>query len=243
MKPRDQLQVTPEQRTDLIKFLSRARMSSYSSAVPADVTASFDEIDLYVYNMALSGAFLGPLHLLEVVTRNAMHQQMTAYFGHPEWWNLPGIPILKQQLDRITLAEDQLSGQRNGIPFSPDDVVAALGFGFWLGLLGKGRPWDPVYDYGRKVWQPALRHAFPGFRGDRNQLYVKMDIARKLRNRIGHHEPIHASNQEQEYENVYRLLSYVNRPIANWMDDRSRLRSVAACLPGKPENPDAICYF
>lgn len=242
MKPKGQLQTAPLERVDLTKYLSGSRMNSYSDAVAVVESASFDEFDLYVYNMALAGAFLGPIHLLEVVTRNAMHQQMATHAGQPDWWNSPRIFLLQRQQEGITKAETQLKNQRQTITtsYGADDLVAALDFGFWCGLLGKGVSGDSAYDYERQLWQPVLRRAFPRFRGNRDQLCSKMDAARRLRNRVGHHEPIHTRNQKTDYANIFNLLAYVSNPIAQWMDDRSRLPSVAVRKPG---NPDAICYF
>ncbi|MDP1719463.1 MAG: hypothetical protein Q8L08_00445 [Candidatus Nanopelagicaceae bacterium] len=244
MKPKSQLSMAPVQRTELTKFLSGGRMNSYLAAVPTTSIVSFDEFDLYVYNMALAGAYLGPIHLLEVVTRNAMHTQMAIHAGQSDWWNSSRISLLKWQLSGIDAAKTKLAKERSGpssVPFTADDVVAALDFGFWCGLLGRGISRDARFDYDRFLWQPALRHAFPGNRANRDDLYSKMDAARRLRNRVGHHEPIHGRDQEKEYQKIFRLLSYVSPPIAQWMDDRSRLLSEVAAF--KPGNVDAIAHF
>lgn len=244
MKPKDKLNMVPLQRAELTKFLSGGRLNSYQAAASSASAKSFDEFDLYVYNMALAGAYLGPIHLLEVVTRNAMHAQMCRHVGRSDWWNSSKVHLLNWQLVGITSAETKLAKDRSGtssVPFTADDIVASLDFGFWCGLLGKGKSRDRLYDYERFLWQPALRHAFPGNRANRDDLYSRMDAARRLRNRVGHHEPIHARDQQREYEKIYRLLSFVSLPIADWMDDRSRLLSEVAAF--KPGNLDAICHF
>jgi hypothetical protein len=48
---------------------------------------------LYVWNIAVSSAFWGPLQVLEVVLRNALHDRLTARFSREDWWNAKSLTL------------------------------------------------------------------------------------------------------------------------------------------------------
>jgi hypothetical protein len=58
----------------LISKLSVARISNYLYACDDDLSAA---ITLYVWNSQISAAFLEVLGVVEVVVRNAWHQELT----------------------------------------------------------------------------------------------------------------------------------------------------------------------
>ncbi|ACZ23552.1 hypothetical protein Sked_36660 [Sanguibacter keddieii DSM 10542] len=59
MKLPADLQTTEPQRAELGRLLSGGRMASYRQSVRAAVGAPHDELDLYVYNMALAAVAHG----------------------------------------------------------------------------------------------------------------------------------------------------------------------------------------
>jgi hypothetical protein len=82
------------------------------------------------------------------------------------------------------------------------------------------------------LWQPVLRHAFRNNRRPRHQLKTDLDALRRLRNRITHHEPIHSRDPVADLAEIARFIGFVSRPVAIWVDDRSRLTAVARARPG-----------
>lgn len=209
---------SPEQREHLERFLSGGRLRSYVAAAGPDG----DPLDVYAYNMALASALLGPLHLVEVVTRNAMHELLAERYERRDWWAAPAVrAVLRawgtEQLDRARTKVAR--AHRGGPPPSPDDVVAATDFGFWTDLAGR--------TYERTLWQDPLRHAFPHARRSRQQLYQALQSHRRLRNRVTHHEPIHDRDVIAEYERLIQFIAFVSAPVAQWVDERSRVRLVA----------------
>jgi hypothetical protein len=257
MKPRSELNLSTKQEADLNKYLTLIRLASYSQLTPpVPVTPVFSTFDLYVYNMALAGSFLGPIHLLEVVTRNAMHEQLSNFAGQDDWWDSTKINLTwkhKKMIDetkeRLTKEHSDQASRKlaNGtgtgipVPVTSNDVMGGVEFGVWCNLLGTGTRENPTLDYERKLWQPILRFAFPGFRGDRKRLATKMNAARSLRNRVSHHGPIHERDHQRDYEDIRIVLNSISPGIATWMDDRSRLISeVVNCKPGTPLQ---ACYF
>jgi hypothetical protein len=230
MKPTSDLEVTDEQRAHLDRLLSGGRMNSYTAAVAEaqETGQTVDPLDVYVFNMAMAAAFLGPLHLLEIATRNAMHHQLVTLARQDAWWASPEITLADYQRREVEKVERRLQRRERDTDrtWSPDDVVAGLDFGFWTGLLGRGPG-----TYERELWQPALRHAFPGFRGQRGRLERLMNSTRELRNRVSHHEPIHARPHGEEFADILRLIGFVSAPLEQWVVDRSTIPHVLAHSP------------
>lgn len=230
MTTADPFATTPTERNEFARLLSGGRMNSYDAAV-ASASAALDGLDIYAYNMALAAAYLGPLHILEVVARNAMHAELSKHTGRDDWWDSPQIHLVHRQKTALNEAEDKVDRQLNGSRTrTADDVVAALDFGFWCGLLGRGDAASGA-PYEREIWQPAVQHAFPNHRTTRGALWQQFDTARTLRNRITHHEPVHTTDAVKTTKSVLRLISTVSSPIAQWVGRRSRLGYVAASHP------------
>jgi hypothetical protein len=229
------LTISADQRAELARLLSGGRLNSYADAVAAAVDDTFDALDLYVYNMALAGALLGPLHVLEVVTRNAIHELLVVKAGRRDWWAHADVGMLLRPwgTDQLITAENKVRRARGkgGTPVGPDDVVAATEFGFWTDLL---RP-----SYETTLWQDPVRHAFPHSRRSRQQLYQALQSHRRLRNRVTHHEPLHLRDAATDYHEIVRFIGYISRPVATWVDDRSRLGAVIAGRPGRTPTPVA----
>lgn len=210
-------------------------MNSYDEAVATASRKGYDALDLYVYNMALASALLGPLHILEIVTRNAMHELLADRAERRDWWRSPTIA---GELD--SWGSSQIDGARSKVvnerrrkrdssPVTPDDVVAATEFGFWTALL------QPAYE--TTLWQHPVRHAFPNSRRTRQQMYQAIQSHRRLRNRVTHHEPLHAQDAVAAYEKIVQFIGFVSIPVARWVDDRSRLATVARGKPGRGGAP------
>lgn len=208
-------------------------MNSYTAAVQAAAASDEDEMEHYAYNMALAGAYLGPLHILEIVTRNAMHSRLVAHTKRKDWWDSPKVHLVNKHQDDLSSAEDKVDRQLKdtGRQRTPDDVVAALDFGFWTGLMGKGDA-HRGSPYEREIWQPAVQHAFPRYHGDRGALSSRFNTVRKFRNRVTHHEPVHTSNVTSTKDEILRLISFVSAPTATWVSRRSRLPHLASLSAG-----------
>lgn len=216
-------------------------MNTYDVAVSAAALRGdhVEALEIYAYNMALAAAYLGPLHVLEVSTRNSLHAQLSRHTARADWWDSPKIHLVTRQQDAISDAEDKIDRRLRDRPSSPartaDDVVAALDFGFWCGLLGKGDSRSGM-PYEREIWQPAAQRAFPGYRGQRGALWDLYDDVREFRNRISHHEPVHHLDVKKQTNKIFKLIDFVSRPVAEWTSRRSRLGNIASNPPGS-QNP------
>jgi hypothetical protein len=155
--------------------------------------------------------------------RNALHQQLSLHLGRDDWWEGP-ISLAPEAADMVAAARYQAS-RRTGS--TPGHVEAALPFGFWVGLLSAGGS----ADYETRLWRPALRLAFPNYRGPRRPLHQRLVNMRLLRNRIAHHEPIHYRHLAADYERMLTILGWISAGFAAWVAVRSRVPALLATKP------------
>ena len=124
-------------------------------------------------------ASYGPLQGLEVAVRNGMHLALTASYG-AAWYDNGACDFDAGTLNRIVSAKDDL--RRDGYPVDPSHLVAALPFGFWVALLGRGGRsaalGSPKRNYEMTLWRPCLFRAFPHTRSSRIQVHQPLDYLR-----------------------------------------------------------------
>ncbi|MFI7308256.1 hypothetical protein [Streptomyces hygroscopicus] len=197
--------------------ISAERFDRYQQGQPGP-EAEARALRRYVWNIEASAAFFGPLHILEVVMRNAMHQRLQVLFGRADWWSDPAANLHHPARRMALSAIDQVVKDKPR--HAPADVVPALTFGFWVSLLGRGN------DYETRLWRPALHRAFPGFRGKRTVLHSELQHLRKLRNRIMHHEPIHHRHLAADHATLLRAIGYVSAETADCVQRFDRVPQV-----------------
>lgn len=99
------------------KVFSAPRMNAYLVAADQDPTTAWR---LYTWNVAVSGAFYGPLHCLEIALRNAMHDALRTGFAREDWWTAAPLQPHGQRL--VNEARTKCHRSR---PPSADDIVAS----------------------------------------------------------------------------------------------------------------------
>lgn len=208
----------------LASSLSPERMATYVAAAGGDQEKA---LRLYTWNTAASAAFYGPLQGLEVALRNAMHRELSATYG-VDWYDNPHCGLDVGTLKRIAGAKDEL--RRDGYAVDSPHVVAALSFGFWVALLGRGgHPpggIGPKRNYEMTLWRPSLFRAFPNARLGRSQVHSPLNYLRTLRNRIAHHEPIFSRHLEADYQSILTVTGWICPSTRDWIAHHSRVNSV-----------------
>lgn len=203
--------------------LGDARFSRYRKHYAGnDVYA----LRLYHWNTTVSAAMWGPICVLEVALRNAIHTQMIEARGRDDWWNDKFLCLCQDERRSITSARERLASLRIENP-TADQVVATMSFGFWTGLLGAGRPRDPGYSYETALWQPRLHRAFPN-KGNlgRKYIYAELEKVRALRNRIAHHEPIFAAPLQTLFHQTATLAGLISTGLEDYIRAHSRALEV-----------------
>ena len=202
-----------EQRT-LEQLLSPARMAPYLSATAGDRARA---IELYDWNTRIGAAFFESLHYLEVGLRNALDDAASRHLG-THWLSPTSRTMTPRSRKTVVIALGHAGG-----PSAPrGKLVAELPFGFWWSLLAD--------EYNRRLWQPALQHAFEGA-VRRRKLHAELDDLRRLRNRIAHHEPIHARALESDFRRVVDIATRIGTALGQHITTTSRIPEVLAAQP------------
>jgi hypothetical protein len=206
----------------IVSTLSLDRLAPYFQATQGSHEGA---LELYKWNIEISGAFYEALSIAEVGLRNALHTQLTTFHGaRPDYWydNQQGL-FNGGALSDISLARKRAS--RSGRVETPGRVVAELNFGFWKYILAKR--------YETTLWTPCLRHGFPGLANQhRTVVFDAVAELHSLRNRIAHHEPIYNRDLTQDLLATYRLIEWVSPETREWAVSFSRIQK---CLLAAPD--------
>ena len=209
----------------VVKALSTPRMNTYKLAVAAQDPIL--ALALYGWNARISAAFLLPLHVCEVVLRNAVADALEAVYG-PRWpWSSGFEKSLPNPLAGFNPRKELL---RARLPHaSVGKVIAELKFAFWQCLLTKR--------HDQRVWRahlfnvlPGLDHAVP-LTLHRKHLHDALETLRGLRNRIAHHEPIFMRDLALALQEISWLVSMRCAHAAEWMQMHQQ---VVSLLQEKP---------
>ena len=181
----------------LASSLSRPRLEAYR--IKGD--GELDLLARYNWNVCLCEALYPTLQNLEVALRNNLHDALVGKFGEYWMWN---DPPLSRDDDRaqVEKAEDNLMAK--GKPAEPSRMVAELTFGFWTRLLDRR--------FERVLWPQLIRQAFPHAPAKmrrRDIISSRFEKARRLRNRIFHHEPVWKLDLLDEHRNLREILSWL----------------------------------
>lgn len=201
------------------RWLTRERLARYVAAAGDDTAA----VELYEWNIAASGAFYEVLGMVEVLLRNAMHTQLVQWQlrrGRScAWFDDPTTGLTQRSIEDVTKARARLP-----VPETQGRIVAELPFGFWRYLLERR--------YQTTLWPQALRHGFPHLSaGGRSVLRdIVLDL-QGLRNRIAHHEPIHAIDLSRRHRQSLEVAGYIDPAAARWVQRVSRVPSVLQPRP------------
>lgn len=154
----------------LIKYISLDRLATYFVMAKGNPVGA---IRLYERNTELSEALYGVIQGLEVTSRNAVHNTLTATHG-PAWYE----KINLQESEGLALSDAKRNIANRGEEVTSGRIVAELNFGFWVRLFSAG--------YDRTLWGPSFRRILP-MKLDRRMVYERLKDVKTLRNRIAHH--------------------------------------------------------
>jgi hypothetical protein len=203
--------------------IARPRFDTYLAATSGDQARA---LRLYEWNIASSAAFHETLGQLEVLLRNALDEQLRRWHrkvlgGDGNWHVDASTPLHSDLRSQI---EDARRRARRGGAETQDRVVAELMFGFWRYLLDARH--QPT------LWAPALRHAFPHLRPRiRTEIYDRVERLHALRNRIAHHEPIHAQPLRERLDEVLVVAGCICPTTAAWIWSTTRVPQILAAMP------------
>lgn len=202
--------IAPEQA--IKNALAAARVGTYEAATKA-IPVLNGALALYAWNAQVSAAMMAPLHLCEVVVRNAVSDALTTVYG-PDW---PWSPVFTRSLPQPAQgysARSDLMKVRVAQP-TAGKVIPELKFVFWQTMF--------TSRLDVRIWQPQLRGVMPHLDATktvaqlRGLIYSELDQLRKLRNRIAHHEPIFRRNLADDFQKIKELISLRCPITSSWM--------------------------
>ena len=205
---------TPEINKYLKNAISIKRLAKYLAAVDGDLDKA---LKLYEENMRLAEAFYTPLQCLEVCLRNGLNSRLCTTFGDD--WMTNGKPALEEGA-KLSIQKAIEDLQKADHDVTPDDIVAELNFGFWIGLMG------PPYD--ATLWRQTLYKSFTAKGGQkRSTVHRRFNALRRFRNRVAHHEPIFHRPLEQLHSEIIEAISWMCRHTSAWALHHSRFDQVS----------------
>ena len=197
--------------TQIPHTLSEPRFATYLRHCGNDKERA---LKLYKWNLELSSAFIVPLHLLEISTRNAIVEALDAVHTTNWPWSNGFIRSLTDPANGYSPKRD-LKTVSSREP-TMGKVVAELKFVFWERMFTKR--------HDTRLWNQHLKTVFPfapaalTVQEIRLQLYNDIFTIRELRNRIAHHEPIFSRNLQSDYDKMLEIIAWRDEVTAQWMD-------------------------
>lgn len=173
---------------------------------------------LYTYNVQLSAALYGPLHMQEVALRNKVDARLVQLHG-AGWIHDP--VVLRTAYQQACVRQVLLTLKQAGKVASRPQIVAELNFGFWSSLFGREA---------HHLWQ-ALRPIFQAKGIQRSTIAHDLREIRLLRNRVAHYEPILAMPLARRYADITTLTGWLSQSAAAWIARYSIWPSLYPAVP------------
>ncbi|MFJ2621208.1 hypothetical protein [Glutamicibacter sp. NPDC087344] len=103
--------------------------------------------------------------------------------------------------------------RKNRMPMDSRQVISEISLSLWHQMVSKSQMF---------LWPDLAQHS-PYMKG-RNQTLVskKVGALRDLRNRIGHHHRIWASELERKFDDLATLAGYVDPDFGQWIKSESQ---------------------
>lgn len=193
--------------------LSLPRMGTFETAAGVTSTDDPRALALYAWNARVSAALLAPLHICEVVIRNAASEAVEQVYG-PRWpWQIGFEQSLPSPRTGYNPQRD-LQNVRSRV-LTTGKVIPELKFVFWQRLF--------TSRHDHRLWDHYLRQVLPNLTPTktvaqlRQEIYDDLEQIRILRNRVAHHEPVFARNLQDDLQEIVALIEYRAKETANWM--------------------------
>lgn len=199
----------------LIAALSAERFDTYLNWTGGDQALAER---LYTYNVQLSAALYGPLHMQEIGLRNMADGALIQRYGQT-WFDNPVVLTTPYQTGCIAKARQTL--QQANKPAVRSQIIAELNFGFWSSLFGR---------QAHHLWQ-TLRPIFQAKGVQRGMIAHELRELRLLRNRIAHYEPIVALPLAQRYASITTLTGWLSPSAAAWIANYSTWPALYPAVP------------
>lgn len=202
-------------------------MSTYRNALRSAAPSYEAALELYAWNTAVSAAFLTPLHICEVVVRNAVADALVSTYGERWPWSPAFLRSLPDPKHVYSPRRDLVNATRS--TRSTGKAIPELNFIFWQNMF--------TSRHDERIWNAHLLDILPGLDPQtptsisRESVYNDLQQIRLLRNRIAHHEPIFRRNLGDDYSKVLTLIRYRCPITADWLEHNQQVTTVLTSRP------------
>lgn len=215
------------------RYLSAPRLEPYLAQTNGNLRDAFA---LYHWNVDFSAALYEALHIVEVVVRNAIDEQLRAWNitqrhtggkrCSSDWLTDPS-PLLRRIIRRDGEKAFQRAQRAAGSsrPIAHADVIAHTTFGLWRYLV----PQSLSRDAGRALlWRESVAIAFVNAgKTSPEQLARSLRVLHAVRNRIAHLEPLLAADAHSLLRHIRLVLAAIDPTVEEWLVSRQRITEVS----------------
>ncbi len=206
--------------SDIQNSLSVERMRIYEFV--NGKTLNLDQaIELYTWNAQISSAFLHPIHICEVVTRNGVNRALSERFCQDWLWDNSFLRSLPQNI-RKPIQKDLPSK----IPIH--QAIPEINFYFWEHMF------TTRYN---SLWKNSFNKHFPNCPKNLSEsdcqklMHTSLEKTRALRNKVAHHEPVFSRQLHDDLENIFNIVSWRCKSTETWL---RKTELVSDLLKNKP---------
>ncbi len=209
--------------------LSPARMGTYDQAANIKDDEDLSALLLYAWNAKVSSALLHPLHICEVVIRNAVSDALEAKYGVRWPWSRAFLQSLPNPPPRVGYNPQRDLQNTTRRAQTTGKVIPELKFVFWQKMF-TARHDDRIWNkHLNRVFQNLNRAQKPATH--RQRIYKDLDRIRALRNRIAHHEPIFKRDLISDYSVIHKLINSRCQITGTWLDENQIAKDVIENKP------------
>ncbi len=208
----------PADPLEIQRVMSEPRVGTYLAAAEGNLDRA---LELYAWNARVSAAFMLPAHFAEVATRNAVSEALTATYGQRWPWH-QSFELSVPAAGKYYKQRRDLQDTRKRQP-TTGKVIAELKFVFWQKMF--------TARHDERLWEPQILTLFPtapqtGAAALRDRIYNDLEVIRKMRNRLSHHEPIINRDLARDLAKMLDLIELRSSSTAAWVRTMERASSL-----------------
>ncbi|MBS7548793.1 Abi family protein [Dietzia massiliensis] len=204
------------------RHFAPARLQHYLARAQGDHVMA---MELYRWNVAISGAFWQSFAYFEVAFRNALDARLAERhlaLGRSGHWvfddfrelGRDGNGVDKHRQPYKDIAESIGRVRRNRKPLNPGQIISELPFGFWHQMVSRRHMF---------LW-PDIAGAFPHApTRDQSTIQDPVKRLRELRNRIGHHHRVWSEDVQARYGDLLSVAGCIDPALAEFINKRSQV--------------------
>lgn len=207
--------------------LSAPRLGTFEAECTDQGSGLQEALALYAWNAQVSAAMLAPLHICEVVVRNAVSDALTLVYGEQWPWSR-GLETSLVSPSKGFNPRRELDRARTN-KATTGKVIAELKMNFWETMF--------TTRHDQRLWNRHLLGVLPHLDRStpinvlRGRIAEDLKQLRLLRNRIAHHEPIFKRTLADDFAKIQELIGFRCPTTSAWMVEHQQAQALIASKP------------